>query len=109
MKLLATALFTGTMAFTLPACAKEEPKKESAVVATAPAAPAATAPKAAAPAAPAATAPASTEPVYKTVCLDVQGRDGKPVLGKDGKPRQNCTKVRVREKFEGTKIPDGKK
>lgn len=45
------------------------------------------------------------EPQYKTVCLDVQGKDGKPVMDpKTNKPKQNCTKVRVREKFEGTKI-----
>jgi hypothetical protein len=98
MKLLATAVFAGFMAMGTTACAKEEPKKEVVVAA----APAATAPAAAAPAAPAA-------PEYKTVCLDVQGKDGKPVLGKDGKPRQNCTKVRVRQKFEGTKIEDAKK
>ena len=101
MKLLATAVFAGFMAMGTAACAKEEPKK--------PATPVAAAPAAAAPAAPAAAAPAAAEPVYKTVCLDVQGKDGKPVLGKDGKPRQNCTKVRVREKFEGTKIEDAKK
>jgi hypothetical protein len=39
----------------------------------------------------------------------VQGKNGKPIIGKDGKPRQNCTKVRVRQKFEGTKIEDAKK
>lgn len=50
------------------------------------------------------------EPQYKTVCLDVQGKDGKPVMDpKTNKPKQNCTKVRVREKFEGTKIEDAKK
>ena len=48
-------------------------------------------------------------PEVKTVCVDVQGRDGKPVMGKDGKPKQNCTKVKVRQKFEGTKIEDAKK
>jgi hypothetical protein len=48
-------------------------------------------------------------PEVKTVCVDVQGRDGKPVMGKDGKPKQNCIKVKVREKFEGTKIEDAKK
>ena len=55
--------------------------------------------------------PAATDvPVYKTVCLDVQGRDGKPVMDpKTGKPKQNCTKVRVRQKFEGTPIEDAKK
>jgi hypothetical protein len=96
MKLLATAVFAGFMAMGTVACAKEEPKKEAAVVA----APAASAE---------AAAPASSEPKFTTVCLDVQGKDGKPVLGKDGKPRQNCTKVRVRQKFEGTAIPDGQK
>ena len=96
MKLLATAVFAGFMALSTTACAKEEPKKE-ATVAAAPAA------------ASDAAAPASPKPEYKTVCLDVQGRDGKPVIGKDGKPRQNCTKVRVRQKFEGTKIEDAKK
>jgi hypothetical protein len=49
------------------------------------------------------------EPEVKTVCLDVQGRDGKPVMSKDGKPKQNCVKVKVRKKFEGTAIEDAKK
>lgn len=49
------------------------------------------------------------EPEVKTVCVDVQGKDGKPVMDKDGKPKQNCIKVKVREKFEGTKIEDAKK
>jgi azurin len=99
MKLLATAVFAGLMAIGTAACAKEEPKKEVAAAA----APAATS------SAPAAAAPAAPAAEYKTVCLDVQGKDGKPVLGKDGKPKQNCTKVRVRQKFEGTKIEDAKK
>ena len=102
MKLLATVLFTGMLAFGTIACAKEEPKK---------AAPAATAP-AAAPAAPAAPADAKKDsaPETKRVCLDVQGKDGKPVMDpKTNKPKQNCTTVKVREKFEGTKIPEGTK
>jgi hypothetical protein len=50
------------------------------------------------------------EPEVKTVCLDVQGKDGKPVIDpKTKKPKQNCTKVKVRQKFEGTKIEDAKK
>lgn len=98
MKLLATALFTGMMVFGTAAGAKEEPKK---------AAPAATAPAAT----PAPAAPASAEaPKTKQVCLDVQGKDGKPVIDpKTKKPKQNCTTVKVREKFEGTKIEDAKK
>jgi hypothetical protein len=91
MKLLATALFTGMLAFGTAACAKEEPKKE----------PAAEVKK------DAAAAPA---PATKKVCLDVQGKDGKPVMDpKTNKPKQNCTTVKVREKFEGTKIEDAKK
>ena len=50
------------------------------------------------------------EPKTKQVCLDVQGKDGKPVIDpKTKKPKQNCTTVTVREKFEGTKIEDAKK
>jgi hypothetical protein len=50
------------------------------------------------------------EPEVKTVCLDVQGKDGKPVIDpKTKKPKQNCTKVKIRPKFEGTEVPDGKK
>jgi hypothetical protein len=95
MKLFATAVFAGMMSFSVAACAKEEPKKDSVQVAQADVKK---------------DAAKSDEPVYKTVCLDVQGKDGKPVIDpKTNKPRQNCTKVRVREKFEGTKIEDAKK
>lgn len=100
MKLLATALFAGMMAVGTAACAKEEPKKAAPVAAT---------PAPAAPAAPAAEVKKEA-PKTKQVCLDVQGKDGKPVIDpKTNKPRQNCTTVKVREKFEGTAIPDGKK
>jgi hypothetical protein len=98
MKLLATAVFAGMLTFGTVACAKEEPKK---------AAPAVAAASAATPAA--ALAPAEA-PKTKQVCLDVQGKDGKPVIDpKTKKPKQNCTTVKVREKFEGTKIEDAKK
>jgi len=102
MKILATTLFAGMLAFGTAACAKEEPKKP---------APAAAAPAAASPA-PAAVADAKKDeaPKTKRVCLDVQGKDGKPVMDpKTNKPRQNCTTVKIREKFEGTKIEDAKK
>jgi len=50
------------------------------------------------------------EPETKKVCVDVQGKDGKPVMdAKTGKPKQNCTTVKVRQKHEGTKIEDAKK
>jgi len=100
MKVLATALFAGFMAVGTAACAKEEPKQAPVQVAQASPAAAAT------PAAPA----TATQPETKRVCVDVQGRDGKPVMDpKTGKPRQNCITVKVREKFEGTKIEDAKK
>jgi hypothetical protein len=95
MKTLATALFAGMMAFGTAACAKEEPKKEAVQVAQAEVKKDAATP---------------AQPETKRVCLDVQGKDGKPVIDpKTKKPKQNCTTVKVRPKFEGTKIPDGKK
>ncbi len=49
-------------------------------------------------------------PETKEVCVDVQGKDGKPVIDpKTKKPKQQCTKVKVHKKFEGTKIEDAKK
>jgi hypothetical protein len=100
MKLFATALIAGFLTVTTAACAKEESNQAPVQVAQADVKKEA----------PKAEAPKKDEPVYKTVCLDVQGRDGKPVIDpKTGKPKQNCTKVRVREKFEGTKIQDAKK
>jgi len=99
MKLLATAIFTGMLAVSTAACAKEEPKKEAAVAAAPAAAPV-----------PAADAKKAEAPKTKKVCLDVQGKDGKPVIDpKTNKPRQNCTTVKVREKFEGTSIDSAPK
>ena len=49
-------------------------------------------------------------PETKQVCVDIQGKDGKPVIdAKTKKPKQSCVTVKVREKFEGTKIEDAKK
>jgi hypothetical protein len=49
-------------------------------------------------------------PKTKQVCLDVQGKDGKPVMdAKTNKPKQNCKEVKVREKHEGTAVPEKKK
>jgi hypothetical protein len=41
------------------------------------------------------------------VCVDVI-KDGKPVLGKDGKPQQNCKTMKVHKKLEGTAVPEKK-
>ena len=51
------------------------------------------------------------EPKKETVrvCIDVQGKDGKPVLdAKTGKPRQDCKEMKKHKKHEGTAIPEKK-
>ena len=49
------------------------------------------------------------EPETKKVCVDVQGKDGKPVVDpKTKKPKQECKEVKVHKKFEGTKVPEKK-
>lgn len=40
------------------------------------------------------------------VCIDKITKDGKPVLGKDGKPVQECKEMKVHKKLEGTKVPE---
>ena len=53
-------------------------------------------------------APAKKEEAKKEkACID-KVKDGKPVMGKDGKPEQVCKDVKVHEKLEGTKVPDKK-
>jgi len=50
------------------------------------------------------------KPKTKKVCVDQQGKDGKPVMDpKTNKPKQNCKEVKVREKHEGTAVPEKKK
>jgi hypothetical protein len=45
----------------------------------------------------------------KTVCTDVKGRDGKPVMDpKTSKPKQTCKDIKVRKKYEATKVPGQK-
>lgn len=44
----------------------------------------------------------------KKVCIDKM-KDGKPVMGKDGKPQQECKEVKQHTKLEGTKVEDAKK
>jgi len=104
MKSLASIVLAGLLSISVTACAKEESKQAPVQVAQA------SNPQVNPQITDSVTTPKKDEPVYRTVCLDVQGRDGKPVIDpKTGKPKQNCTKVRVREKFEGTKIEDAKK
>ena len=42
------------------------------------------------------------------VCVDKIGKDGKVVVGKDGKPAQECKEMKVHKKLEGTKVPEKK-
>lgn len=41
----------------------------------------------------------------KRVCLDKLTKDGKVVMGKDGKPVQDCKEVKIHKKLEGTQVP----
>ena len=53
-------------------------------------------------------APAKKDEAKKEkACIDKM-KDGKPVIGKDGKLDQVCNEVQVHEKLEGTKVPDKK-
>ena len=45
------------------------------------------------------------EPQVKTVCIDKITNDGKPVLDKAGKPVQDCRKMKIHKKLEGTEVP----
>ena len=53
-------------------------------------------------------APAKKEEAKKEkACID-KVKDGKPVIGKDGRPEQVCKEVKVHEKLDGHKVPDKK-
>ena len=48
----------------------------------------------------------AVKPETKKVCVDAQGKDGKPVIDpKTKKPKQNCKEVKVHKKHEGTAVP----
>jgi hypothetical protein len=51
---------------------------------------------------------AYAEAEVKEVCHDKVDKAGKPVNGKDGKPVQECKKIKVHKKLEGTEIPPKK-
>ena len=42
----------------------------------------------------------------KQVCVDKVTKDGKPLVGKDGKPQQECKVIKVHKKLE---VEDTKK
>ena len=82
-------LFATFVAITTSACAKEE------VVVTPVSAPQ-----------PVQVAEAKAEEKKtKRVCLDKLTKDGKVIMGKDGKPQQVCKDVKIHKKLEGTKVP----
>ena len=108
---LSTLLVSMLVAVGIAACSKPEEKK----VEAAPAAPAVVAPAEAAPVAKAEEKKEETKDnhsagqgVMKEVCHD-KVKDGKPVMGKDGKPEQECKTIKVRQKLEATEIPPAKK
>jgi hypothetical protein len=41
----------------------------------------------------------------KEVCHDKVDKAGKPVTGKDGKVQQECKKIKIHKKLEGTEVP----
>jgi azurin len=49
-------------------------------------------------------------PETKTVCVDIKDKNGKDVIDpKTKKVKQDCKKVKVHKKHEGTKVEDAKK
>ena len=49
---------------------------------------------------------ADEAPKTKQDCVDVQGKDGKPVIDpKTKKPKQDCKTVKIHKKHEGTEVP----
>ena len=41
----------------------------------------------------------------KEVCHDKVDKAGKPITGKDGKVVQECKKIKIHKKLEGTEVP----
>ena len=51
---------------------------------------------------------AHAEGTVKEVCKDRLDKAGKVVVDKSGKVKQDCKKIRVHKKLEGTKVPEKK-
>ena len=56
-----------------------------------------------------AMAPVAAEekkPETKKICVDLQGKDGKPVIDpKTKKPKQECKEVKQHKKHDATEVP----
>ena len=48
------------------------------------------------------------EAEVKEVCKDKKDKAGKVVVDKSGKAKQECKKIRVHKKLEGTAVPEKK-
>jgi len=55
-----------------------------------------------------ATTPVFAAAEVKEVCKDKLDKAGKPVKDKSGQVRQECKKIKVHKKLEGTKVPEKK-
>lgn len=51
---------------------------------------------------------AHAEGTVKEVCKDRLDKAGKVVKDKSGKVKQDCKKIKVHKKLEGTKVPEKK-
>ena len=49
------------------------------------------------------------KPETKKVCVDAKDKSGNVIKNKDGTNKQECKEVKVHQKYEGTKVPDGTK
>ena len=56
----------------------------------------------------AASTPVFAEAEIKEVCKDKLDKAGNPVKDKAGKVKQDCKKIRVHKKLEGTPVPEKK-
>ena len=46
------------------------------------------------------------KPETKKICVDLQGKDGKPVIDpKTKKPKQECKEVKQHKKHDATEVP----
>ena len=123
IKSLAVVVFGALLVTNLSACSKEakpgDAAKPAKAASTAGAAPAAEPIKPSEPAKVAEPAKAAEKQdagadragkgEMKEVCHDKIGKDGKPVLDKEGKAIRDCKMIRVRQKLEATEIPPAKK
>ena len=44
----------------------------------------------------------------RVVCVFKTTKDGKEIIGKDGKPVKDCRKMKIHKKLEGTPVPEKK-